>query len=229
MTIEQLKKQKLNHQQQIGVQYYEEIQQRIPREEMHEHFALIKAAIKKVDPEGNIRAECCGSYRRGRPDSGDIDILLTHPDFVLEKADPLRLLQSVVGELNKRKYLLADLANGIHQYMGVCRLPPKKPSSESVLMDVEGDERPQRVARRIDFKIFPVRHFYPALLHFTGSGEHNRQLSCIAINKGFRLGEYSLCPVGCTGVIGDPILVNSEEEIFAMLGVPYKTPEQRSL
>jgi hypothetical protein len=62
------------------------------------------------------------SSRRGRPHSGDIDILLTHPDFVLEKADPLRILQSVIGELNKRKYLLADLANGIHQYMGVCRL-----------------------------------------------------------------------------------------------------------
>jgi hypothetical protein len=61
MTIEQLKKQKLNHQQQIGVQYFEDIQQRIPRDEMDEHFALIKAALKKIDPEGKIRAECCGS------------------------------------------------------------------------------------------------------------------------------------------------------------------------
>jgi hypothetical protein len=42
LTIEQLKQQKLNHQQQIGVQYFEEIQKRIPRDEMDEHYALIK-------------------------------------------------------------------------------------------------------------------------------------------------------------------------------------------
>lgn len=42
--------------------------------------------------------------------------------------------------------------------------------------------------------------------------------SCIAINKGFKLGEYSICPVGITGVSGDPIIVNSERDIFDILG-----------
>jgi len=215
LTIEDMKKQKLTKAQEIGVRYFEDIQKRIPREEMDEHVALVKPIIKKIDPK--IKVKCCGSYRRGKPDSGDIDILMTHPEFQKDaKVDSLQIMQKVVTELKKRKYLIDELVFGVHQYMGICRLPPKE----------DGEER---TARRIDFKLFPSDGFYPALLHFTGSAEHNRQLSCIAINKGFRLGEWSLCPVGLTGVVGDPILVHSEEEIFAMLGVPYHTPVQRSL
>jgi DNA polymerase beta len=216
LTIDDLKKQKLNHHQQLGVKYFEDIQKRIPRPEMDEHYALVKPLIKKID--ARLKVKCCGSYRRGRPESGDIDILMTHPDFVKQqKTDPLQLMQKVVSALKKKNYLIDDISTGIHTYMGICRLPNKEKSED------------QRTARRIDIKLFPTDGFFPALLHFTGSGEHNRQLSCIAINKGFKLGEYALQPVGLTGVAGDPLVINSEEEIFAMLGVPYKIPQQRSL
>jgi DNA polymerase beta len=59
MTIEDLKKQKLTHQQQVGVKYFDDIQKRIPREEMDEHCELIKSTIKKIDPK--IKVKCCGS------------------------------------------------------------------------------------------------------------------------------------------------------------------------
>jgi DNA polymerase beta len=215
-TLDDLRKQKLTHQQQVGVKHFDDIQKRIPRAEMDEHVKLVKGVIKKINPD--ITINCCGSYRRGRPDSGDIDILITHPNFVKQqKTDPLKILTKVVNELKKKNYLIDELANGVHQYMGICRLPQE-----------EGEEE-LRCARRIDIKLFPTDGYYPALLHFTGSGEHNRQLSCIAINKGFKLGEYSLCPMGVTGMPGEPINLTSEQEIFEMLGVPYKTPEQRSL
>jgi DNA polymerase/3'-5' exonuclease PolX len=35
--------------------------------------------------------------------------------------------------------------------------------------------------------------------------------------------------VGSTGVKGDPIEVHSEEDIFELLGMTYKSPEQRNL
>jgi len=216
LTLDDLKKQKLTHQQQVGVKYFDDIQKRIPRSEMDEHNKLVKEVIKKINPD--ITVNCCGSYRRGKADSGDIDILITHPNFVKQqKSDPLKILSKVVNELKKRNYLIDELANGVHQYMGICRLPKKEGSDE------------ERTARRIDIKLFPTDGYYPALLHFTGSGEHNRQMSCIAINKGFKLGEYSLCPMGVTGMPGEPINLTSEKEIFDMFGVPYRTPEQRSI
>ncbi|KAG9330355.1 hypothetical protein JZ751_025658 [Albula glossodonta] len=80
-TLEDLKKieHKLNHHQQIGLKYFEDFEKRIPRAEMEKMEALILAELESVDPEyiGTI----CGSYRRGAESSGDIDILLTHPDF----------------------------------------------------------------------------------------------------------------------------------------------------
>ena len=38
--------------------------------------------IEGIDDE--YEARVCGSYRRGATDSGDIDILLTHPGFTSE-------------------------------------------------------------------------------------------------------------------------------------------------
>lgn len=44
---------------------------------------LFQAEIKKTIEEVDNRAiaTVCGSYRRGAKDSGDIDILMTHPDY----------------------------------------------------------------------------------------------------------------------------------------------------
>jgi DNA polymerase beta len=48
------------------------------------------------------------------------------------------------------------------------------------------------------------------------------------MKKGFRLSEYGLFPEGSTGEIGDPIPVQSEREVFEILDVPFKKPEERS-
>jgi len=42
------------------------------------------------------------------------------------------------------------------------------------------------------------------------------------------LSEYGIFPVGSTGEVGDPMPVESEQEVFDILDVPYKKPEERS-
>lgn len=217
-TLEDLATKKLTHQQQIGLKYFKEFEMRIPRSEMIIHEKLLKKAIKQIDPD--IKVKLCGSFRRGMDTSGDIDVLCTHPKFGLAQKGEKKsfnLIDRIVKKLKTDDgYIIDELSKGQHAFMGVCKLPKEKSNGE-------------RTARRIDIKLFPRETFYPALLHFTGSGEHNRQLSCIAINKGFKLSEYSLSPVGSTGVVGDPLPVASEKDIFDMLGVPYREPSQRSL
>lgn len=46
---------------------------------MEQLETFIKAEILDLDPD--YIATICGSYRRGAASSGDIDILLTHPEF----------------------------------------------------------------------------------------------------------------------------------------------------
>ncbi|XP_019346611.1 DNA polymerase beta isoform X2 [Alligator mississippiensis] len=85
-TLEDLRKNehKLNHHQRIGLKYFEDFEKRIPREEMLQMQEIVLIEVKKLDPR--YIATVCGSFRRGAESSGDMDILLTHPDFTSESA-----------------------------------------------------------------------------------------------------------------------------------------------
>lgn len=144
-----------------------------------------------------------------------------------EGTDPLLCIMArLVASLKKRKFLVDDLFQGSLQYSGVCRLSNGSAVNDNE-MAVESQENVS-VARKIDIKIFPIESFYTGLLTYTGSGEFIRQLCTRALNKGFKLNEYHLVPVGLTEVEGEPIVVTSEQEIFEMLGVAYREPRLRS-
>lgn len=64
--------------QKIGVKYYEELNSTMPRSEIEAIGATILSEARKIDP-GYLMV-IVGGYRRGKPESGDADILLTHPD-----------------------------------------------------------------------------------------------------------------------------------------------------
>ena len=59
----------------------------------------VKEAAESMQP--GIIAQTCGSYRRGKKDCGDVDILITHPDGHSEKGVFGKLIQRLkqTGEL----------------------------------------------------------------------------------------------------------------------------------
>jgi DNA polymerase/3'-5' exonuclease PolX len=142
---------------------------------------------------------------------------------VVQGSDPMNIIARLVALLKKRCIIVDDLFQGSLQYSGVCRLPGEEVTSAN-----ESVETNLNVARKIDIKIFPIESFHTGLLTYTGSGEFIRQLCTIALNKGFKLNEYHLVPVGLTAVEGECIAVSSEREIFEMLGVAYREPRLRS-
>jgi DNA polymerase/3'-5' exonuclease PolX len=60
----------------VGLDLYEELQQRIPRREVEEISLIVRQELSSVAP--GARMEVCGSYRRGKETCGDIDILISH-------------------------------------------------------------------------------------------------------------------------------------------------------
>lgn len=214
-TIEELRKHpdKLTHQQKIGLKHYDDFEQRIPRDEMLLLRDIIFKKIKKIDPE--YVAEVCGSFRRGKADSGDIDILLCHPNFISTSAKQPALLRDVVKALERIDFVTDTLSLGDTKFMGVCRLPEEKEKTY--------------VFRRIDIRLIPHDQYYCALLYFTGSDQFNKTMRGHALDIGFTLNEYCLRPVGSTGVPGEKLEVKSEEDIFDYLGMDYKKPTERNL
>uniref|UniRef100_A0A3Q1JH75 DNA polymerase n=1 Tax=Anabas testudineus TaxID=64144 RepID=A0A3Q1JH75_ANATE len=215
-TLEDLKKieHKLNHHQQIGLKYFEEFEKRIPRSEMEKMETLILGELEKIDEDyiGTI----CGSYRRGAASSGDIDILLTHPDYTSQSQKQPRLLHAVVDHLESIGFVTDTLSKGDTKFMGVCQLQQS---------DEDEDEY---LHRRIDIRLIPKDQYFCGVLYFTGSDIFNKNMRTHALEKGFTLNEYTIRPLGVTGVAGEPLLVDSERDIFEYIQYKYREPKDRS-
>jgi len=223
-TIEDLKKAvakgtlALNKTQTIGLTYHDNIKTRIPREEMLEHERILKEVATKA---GCPLTDIVGSFRRGRPDSGDIDMLLCSTDS--------KMMDAMVKILTDGHYIREKLAHGAHKFMGICRLG-KLPF------------------RRLDILLTPPEEYGYALLYFTGSQKFNILVRQHALTLGYTLNEHCLSilkdgkalhtalPLGGAGehklsvleARAKPIpVLRTEEEILAFLGIKYVKPQDR--
>ncbi|MBO8126838.1 MAG: DNA polymerase/3'-5' exonuclease PolX [Firmicutes bacterium] len=77
---------------------------------------------------------------------------------------------------------------------------------------------------QVDLRIVTPQEYPSALLHFTGSADHNIRLRQLAKGKGFRLSEYGLESTTDSKEVVTPA---SEAALYAFLGLPYIPPELR--
>ncbi|RPA95290.1 hypothetical protein L873DRAFT_1698481 [Choiromyces venosus 120613-1] len=196
---------RLTPSQQIGIEHYEDFQQRIPRDEVKQHGDIVMRVAHEIDAE--LKLEILGSYRRGAKDCGDIDIMITK-----EGAEA----HSTTSMISFSDIWLAT-SRGTES-------AAKWHGASKVLTGPW---------RRIDFLVVPWAERGAALLYFTGSDIFNRSLRLLASKKGFRLNQSGLYKDVMRGrdrtKFTDGILVEgeSEEKIFEILGVPYRPPEHR--
>lgn len=81
-TIEELKTDPrvvLNASQKVGLQFMKDKAVRIPRLEVQSILEYVRRIAERILP--GITVICCGSFRRGAPTSGDVDLLFTHESF----------------------------------------------------------------------------------------------------------------------------------------------------
>ena len=223
---------KLNSHQLLGVKWFHDMSQKIPRNEVQCAERILKAAAKHMNAE--LQVTLCGSYRRGRPKSGDIDCLLTHPGIATMaelESYPVNILAKFVELLTNLDFLIDHLTDyGRSKYMGFCIV---KQSSGSV----STASKKSIIARRIDIRFIPYNSYGAAILYFTGSKLFNTQMRTWAIGKGYSLNEYGLKKIKDEKQKknikeeNEDILIpcKTEEEVFRILDYPYKTPEQRDI
>ncbi|OAP60633.1 hypothetical protein AYL99_05635 [Fonsecaea erecta] len=97
--------------QRVGIEHYEDFQQRIPRGEVEQHAAIVEKALKAADP--NFQLIIGGSYRRGSKDSGDIDCIIFMPEAGISHIRTL-MLHNVIPGLMAQGFLKVALAGGHH-------------------------------------------------------------------------------------------------------------------
>lgn len=139
----------------------------IPRAEATDTIKAIKAAAKVASPLAVLTP--CGSYRRGKATSGDIDILVCH-----ETDDPMTLTL-IVAALIKRGILLDHMTS----------ITPKV-----IYMGFE--QYKTYPVRRIDLKFIPKASYYTGLIHYTGPFELTTVMRKEAKKRHMILNEYGL-------------------------------------
>lgn len=193
---------KLTHHRAIGLKYLEDFEERIPATEVKMAETLLQDIVKKIDSK--LILTICGSYRRGCSTCGDIDVLITHPEAKTEGT----YLTQLVNTLKKMGFLIDHLTdNGNKKYMGVCRV--------------------DKIARRIDIRFVDYASYYAALMYFTGSKHFNINVRKHAQEIGYSLNEYGLHKVEDKSKTIIP--VDSEKEIFDILGIDYVDPIDRNI
>ncbi|NXI68775.1 DPOLL polymerase, partial [Anseranas semipalmata] len=83
----------LTSQQAVGLKHYEDFLERMPREEAAEIEQTVRQAALALKP--GLVCVACGSYRRGKPTCGDVDVLVTHPDGQSHRGVFNKLLDSL--------------------------------------------------------------------------------------------------------------------------------------
>jgi len=94
----------LSRVQQIGVKYYDEFQLKIPRAEVLSIAAIIHEHGTRVT-DAHLESILVGGHRRGKSESGDVDLILSHRD----EAQTYNLVSRVVKSLEKSGHITHTL------------------------------------------------------------------------------------------------------------------------
>jgi DNA polymerase IV len=243
----------LDRVQQIGVKFYEEFKNLIPRKEV-EHIASVirEHAVKLRDDQ--ITVTIVGGYRRGKPSSGDVDVIVSHPNL----ASTAGLVREIVESLETSEWITHTLTLSLtNTKRGQSALPfrsakgpgvgfdtldkalvvwqdPTWPTREDDLAKNPKAKNPN-IHRRVDIIVAPWRTVGCAVLGWSGGTTFQRDLRRYAKHaKGWKFdssgirsrdtGEAVLLE-GLEGVDGSP--EDAEKRVFEGLGLEYVPPEYR--
>ena len=219
---------KLTQDQLIGLKYYYDIGAKIPRDEITRIQQILQNTAAELNSE--LIAQCCGSYRRGRARSGDVDCLLFHKGLASEddvskwESENGHILSAFAAKLTSLGFLVDHLSCGDTKYMGLCRLAGA-----------------DRTNRRIDIRLMPMNSHAAALLYFTGSKDLNTDMRNRALARDMTLNEYGLYkfakdPQGRLikdakgkNMKSEQILTPTETDIFTQVGMKYLEPHERDI
>jgi len=187
-----------------GLKFYKQITTKIPRAYIDSARELLLDTLFKIDLE--LFGAICGSYRRMKETSGDIDLIVVHPKIKTKsdlKKNPY--FKTIIKTLKINKFIIESLTGDDveSKYMGIFSYK-----------DIIG---------RIDIRFIPYESFYFAYLYFTGGKDLNKDMRLIALTHGYKLNEYGLYKNGSN----KSVKVESEKEIFDILGLNYLQPKDR--
>ena len=184
----------LSKAQQIGVKFYDEFQDLIPRAEVEHVGRVVHSHAVKVR-NSEIQSLLVGGYRRGKMACGDVDVILSHPD----QSQTLNLVNDIVDSLEDEGWITHILtlslngtkrdqknlpfrggSHGGHSFDSLDKAlvvwqdptPPRDPVGSSTSPQTK-NSNPHR---RVDIIVSPWRSVGSAVLGWSGGTTFERDL-----------------------------------------------------
>lgn len=146
-----------------------------------------------------LEGALAGSIRRGKPTIGDIDILIAVADMAHSPA--------IMDYFVNMPIVARILGHG---------------ETKSSVELQNGSQA--------DLRVLVKQKWGTALNYFSGSKEHNVRMRQLALAKGLSLNEHAFSPVDADGNIledAPKIYCDTEEAVYAQVGLPFIAPELR--
>lgn len=243
----------LDRVQQIGLKYYEEFLQGIPRDEVERIADVVREHAVKLR-DHRITVTIVGGYRRGKELSGDVDIVVSHPDLEATAG----LVQEITDSLEDAEWITHTLTISLNNTNRGQHTLPFRTSKQSgagfdtldkalvVWQDPDWPTREQDVAanpraknpnvhRRVDIIIAPWRTVGCAVMGWSGGTTFQRDLRRYAKHmKGWKFDSSGIRSretgevveaEGPNGVLGTP--EDAEKRVFEALGLEFVPPNMR--
>ncbi|KAJ5365360.1 hypothetical protein N7517_008246 [Penicillium concentricum] len=183
----------LSRVQQIGVKFYEEFQEGIPRDESEGIANVVREHAGRVRPEDKNGIECVivGGYRRGKELSGDVDIVLSHRDDAVTR----NLIVDIVASLEAERYITHTLSLHLTSSLREQQTLPfhgddtrkfdtldkalvvwQDPHFDATAVGDDSRGKNPNIHRRVDIIISPWRTVGCAILGWSGDTTFQRDL-----------------------------------------------------
>ena len=190
----------LNNVQKKAIRHFDDLQLRIPREEIIEFEKIIYKIFNSLENKENSKFEIVGSYRRGAKDSGDIDVIITN-----SKNNRI-VFDEFLNALKEENIIIEFLSKGKKKSLTIGKIKDK--------------------ARRLDFMYSPPHEYAFSTLYFTGSVELNVIMRQTALDIGYSMNEHCFTNVKTKQKLNK--IFKTEKEIFDFLNLQYIIPTMRS-
>lgn len=197
---------KLSKQQLIGLKYYDDLKKKLKRVDVEEYSEYLKNLFKNYP----IKIINAGSYRSGKENLGDIDIIVTLLKLKNVNNNYINItnINNIFYNKLKDENILFDyLLTGKNKNIYIIKLPNK-------LNFI-----------KIDVAFIEEKNLPWYLLYFGSSREFSKKIRLIASKLGYKLNEKGLFDK----ITNKKINFNpkSEEDIFNYLKIAYVKPENR--
>ncbi|KAK9455805.1 hypothetical protein V1511DRAFT_498746 [Dipodascopsis uninucleata] len=210
--------------QKAGVLHYDEFRLKLNRSQVEFIADQISRYAREIDP--NVKHVVCGSYRRGKSTTSDIDIVLSVPSE--DSSAHRHLLKDLLKSL-KKIGLVSDVLT-INAF--------DDPKSKTPLLDVAltvwttiPDPESSKISHyRVDIITANWKSVGCAIVGWTGGTTFERDLRIFCKNRGLKFTSGGLYERNSNVLIDTSAATidKAEHRVFEVLGLPYFEPELRN-